>query len=62
MLTQEQRENAAWVPACGGTERPFQMKGKTYLYMWNVSTCEHAHYCVTDDVFLSTSEWLSLLN
>ena len=41
-----------WVVACGGTETPFTYNGKTYLYMWNPATGEHAYYCETDDLFV----------
>ena len=44
-------ERYAWVPACGGTETEFEYDGKTYLYMWNYVTKDHAYYCVTDDAF-----------
>lgn len=52
----QNKVDAAWQPACGGTELPFQKDGKTYLYMWNPLTGQHAHYCETDDVFLSAAE------
>ena len=51
-----------WEAACGGLETPFQYRGKTYLYMWNRMTGQHAHYCQTDDVFLNKEEWVSLVN
>ena len=43
-----------WIPACGGTETPFQKEGKMYLYMWNWATKEHSYYCITDDLFVET--------
>jgi|DEB0MinimDraft_3_1074331.scaffolds.fasta_scaffold217237_3 hypothetical protein len=42
-----------WIPACGGTEKPFTVQGKVYLYMWNWQTREHAYYCQTDDMFVT---------
>ena len=41
-----------WVPACGGTEEPFEYNGKRWLYMWNRATGEHMYYNMTDDVFV----------
>ena len=46
-----------WVPACGGTETPFTTRtGRRLLYMWNLSTGEHAYYDVASDIFLSNDE------
>jgi hypothetical protein len=46
-----------WVPACGGTEVPFETRtGRTLLYMWNTTTGEHAYYDMRNDVFLSNDE------
>ncbi len=50
-------EHHTWVPACGGTERPFQNKiGHTMLYMWCPATGEHMYYDSTDDIFYHNSE------
>lgn len=57
----EQQVDAAWKPACGGTEQPFQLNGRIYLYMYNSLTGEHAHYCQTTDLFLNKEEWVALL-
>lgn len=46
-----------WVPACGGTEIPFNTRtGRTLWYMWNTTTGEHAYYDVKADIFLSNEE------
>ena len=45
-------EDYAWIAACGGTEHPFTLRGKKYLYMWNYITKTHGYYCITDDVFV----------
>lgn len=46
-----------WVPACGGTETPLTTRtGRRLLYMWNLTTGEHAYYDVINDVFLSAEE------
>jgi hypothetical protein len=43
-----------WVPACGGTEHPFQaMSGHTLHYMWCPDTGEHAYYDMSADLMLS---------
>ena len=44
--------NHFWIPACGGTEKPFTYKGREFLYMWNTVTGEHDYYCISDDLFL----------
>lgn len=49
-----------WIPACNGLEEPFEIRGKRYQYMWNYRSGEHAYYCITDDVFLSDSEYFRL--
>jgi hypothetical protein len=46
-----------WVVACGGTEEPFLMGGKSYTYYWNRATHKHAYYCHGDDVFLTPDEF-----
>lgn len=46
-----------WVPACGSTETPFTTcTGRRLLFMWNLSTGEHAYYDVASDIFLSNDE------
>lgn len=45
------RQPDQWVPACGGAEEPFTYNGKRYLYMWNITTGQHAYYCANDDRF-----------
>lgn len=46
-----------WIPACGGTEKPFMTRsGRLLLYMWNRATGEHAYYDVERDVFLDDEE------
>ena len=54
---QEDLSDYAWQPACGGTETPFTWGDKTYLYMWNTETGEHAYYNQTDDVFEDSVEF-----
>jgi hypothetical protein len=43
-----------WVPACGGTERPFWTRtGRYLLYCWQPSTSRHAYLDVQTDIILS---------
>lgn len=51
-----------WVAACGGTEKPFDVAGRTLHYMWNRATGEHAYYDVKRDLFLSDEDAFELLN
>jgi len=51
----------AWVPACGKTEKPFQCKGKTYLYLYSSKhRCFKTYLCLChcqeDDLFMDR-EW-----
>lgn len=41
----------AWVPACGGAEKPFLRHGVRYLYMWNSISGDHAYYNMDGDMF-----------
>lgn len=54
--------DSCWTPACGGTEKPFIVKGRTLLYMWNRLTGEHAYYDVSADLFLSDADAFALLS
>jgi len=51
-----------WVPACGGTEVPFVVKGQRLHYMWNRKTGQHAYYHCDRDVFLLPHEAAAILN
>ena len=56
-MTIEACPTSDWVPACGGTETPFTTRtGRRLLYMWNLSTGEHAYYDLASDTFLSNDE------
>lgn len=52
-----------WIPACGGTEKPFRSRsGKTLLYCWNPKTGEHAYLDCGSDIFLTNDEaWEALV-
>jgi hypothetical protein len=46
-----------WIPACGGTEQPFQTRsGRTLLYCWNPGTGKHAYLDTATDLILSDEE------
>ncbi len=47
----------SWVPAAGGSEKPFEWGDKEYLYMYNTITGEHSYYNATDDVFEHSVEF-----
>jgi len=51
-----QNEQGNWVPACGGTETPFRMRGYKLLYVWQQSTGRHAYLNVETDMILSDAE------
>lgn len=51
------RSNGAWIPACGGTEKPFTARnGRRLQYMFQPSSGKHAYYDLDQDMFLSDSE------
>jgi hypothetical protein len=52
----EDRENSPWVPACGGTEQPFTVKGYRLLYMWQPASGRHAYIDLDKDIFLTQGE------
>lgn len=51
-----EKEARSWVPACGGSEQPFQVQGRRVQYMWNTFTGEHAYYDLEADVFLDQEQ------
>ena len=57
-----QNEQGHWVPACGGTETPFRMRGYKLLYVWQQSTGRHAYLNVETDMILSAAEVNTLFN
>jgi hypothetical protein len=48
------RENANWIPACGGKEIPFMMLGFKLLYVWN--GYKHGYLNMGTDMILSADE------
>ncbi len=54
---QKAAEQGNWVPACGGTEKPFNTRtGRRLLYCWQPSTGRHAYLDLSTDYFLSDEE------
>lgn len=51
------RQADRWVPACGGTEEPFNTRsGRRLLYCWNPCRSAHAYLDVGTDIILSDAE------
>jgi hypothetical protein len=50
-------EQGNWVPACGGTEKPFMTRsGVRLLYCWQQSTGRHAYLNCETDLIISDEE------
>lgn len=64
MITLQQliakKESVSWVPACGGTEQPFTIRGRVLIYMWNTFSKEHAYYEQCGDKFLENDDLVAL--
>jgi hypothetical protein len=45
-----------WVPACNGTEVPFETRGRRLLYCWQPSTGRHAYLDLGTDLILSDAD------
>ncbi len=57
--TTTKREN--WVPANGGTEEPFAVRGFRIQYLWETRSGRHAYIDLSRDVILSDEEALGVL-
>ena len=57
---QQHAEQGDWVPACGGTERPFTMRGYRLQYLWQPSTGRHAYLNCDTDILLTDKEFSAL--
>jgi hypothetical protein len=59
---ERRREQGHWIPASGGTEKPFTTRtGKRLQYLWQPSTGKHAYYDVDSDIILTDDEaWHAL--
>ena len=49
-----------WVPACGGHELPFIVRGFRLQYMFNPATRQHAYYNLDTDTIISNEEYLAI--
>lgn len=50
-------EQGDWVPACAGTEKPFDTKtGRKLLYCWQPKTGKHAYLDCKTDLILTDEE------
>ena len=49
-------EDGMWVPASGGTERPFMSRGYRLQYLWQPSTGRHAYINCDTDILLTDAE------
>ncbi len=50
-----------WVRACGGSEEPFLMNGRKYLYVYNPKLREHKYLDMSVDTLLTNDEWFNLI-
>jgi hypothetical protein len=48
--------NNNWVPANGGEEKPFRVRGRVLQYVVNPRTGDHAYYDVVNDIILDDKE------
>jgi len=56
-IMEDKAKNGSWIPACGGTEKPFKSRsGKILLYCWQQSTGIHAYLDCGTDLILSQEE------
>ena len=53
----QKAQQGNWIPACGGTEKPFRSRsGIILLYFWQQSTGRHAYLDCGSDLILSDEE------
>jgi len=59
---QAKAEQGAWIPACGGTEVPFNTRsGRRLLYCWQPTTGRHAYLDCGTDIILTDEEAFACL-
>jgi len=59
---QARAEQGAWIPACGGSEVPFNTRtGRRLLYCWQPTTGRHAYLDCGTDLILSDEEAIAAL-
>lgn len=55
---ERRNRNGMWVPASGGTEEPFMVRGRRVQYLWQPSTGAHAYLdCDTDLILTDDDVW-----
>lgn len=59
---QAKAEQGTWIPACGGTEKPFTTRtGASLLYVYQPTTGRHAYLDCGTDLILTEEEARNLL-
>jgi hypothetical protein len=51
-----------WVPACGGTETVFTVRGKRFLYCYNPRWNKHAYLDLDSDHIISDEQYFSFIS
>ena len=51
-----------WIPACGGTETPFETRGRKLLYCFNPAKGRHAYLDMGSDLILSDEDAFAILS
>lgn len=51
----------SWVPACGGKEQPFTVRGRRLLYCFNPGEQRHAYVDLDTDLALDEVEALAVV-
>ena len=49
-FTKNDPKNGPIYPACDGTEKPFQVNGVRWLYVWQPSTRRHGYLNLNTDI------------
>lgn len=56
-LLADRIKRGRWVPACGGSEKPFLTRsGIKVLYVWHTGTGAHAYLDVGSDMIMTPAE------
>ena len=57
---EKRRDQSYWLPASGGTEKPFTTKtGHRVQYMWQPLTGKHAYLNLENDLFIADEDLAS---
>jgi hypothetical protein len=51
----------SWVPACGGTEEVYTVRGKRFLYCYNPKQHKHAYLDVDCDMIMSDEDYFAFI-